>query len=251
MTHTQPASTRIHPIAAFRAMRALMRNREDTRQVFVLNEALRGKTTLRQFARFRRTEIGRAVLAERRQLLARLADRAALAALPAGTLGRGYYEFMASEDLSAEGLVEASNFRETLPTGDESLFRERNREMHDLLHIVAGYGRDPLGEACLVAFSFAQTGLKGFAVIATIAAFRIARRLRGQHVPRAVFEAYRQGRRADWLIGADWENLLSQPVDSVRARFRVSPPTYYPQILPSMRHAIATAGAHPARAAAP
>jgi ubiquinone biosynthesis protein COQ4 len=244
MTHTQPASTRIHPIAAFRAMRALMRNREDTRQVFVLNEALRGKTTLRQFARFRRTEIGRAVLAERRQLLTPLADRAALAALPAGTLGRGYYEFMASEDLSAEGLVEASNFRETLPTGDElTLFRERNREMHDLLHIVAGYGRDPLGEACLVAFSFAQTGLKGFAVIATIAAFRIARRLRGRPVLRAVYEAYWQGRRAAWLIGADWENLLSQPVDSIRAQFRVSAPSYYPQILPSVRRAIAAAQA--------
>ena len=38
-------------------------------------DALRGKTSLRQFARFRQTETGRAVLAERRQLLDRLSDR--------------------------------------------------------------------------------------------------------------------------------------------------------------------------------
>ena len=83
-----------------------MSNGEDTQQVFLLIEALRGKTTLRQFARFRQTETGRAVLGENRRLLDRLSDRAALGALPAGTLGRGYYDFMAAENLSAEGLVE-------------------------------------------------------------------------------------------------------------------------------------------------
>src|SRR5271168_3988197 len=102
MTTTIPADTRLHPIAAFRAMRNLTRDKEDTRQVFLLNNALRGKTTLRQFARFRQSETGRAVLAEHRSLLDRLNDRAALAALPAGTLGRAYYDFMAAENLSAE-----------------------------------------------------------------------------------------------------------------------------------------------------
>src|SRR5215472_4621416 len=159
----QKTSTRLHPIAALRAVRGLTRDFEDTRQVFLLMDAVRGKTTLRQFARFRQTETGRAVLAERRQLLDWLSDRESLAALPAGTLGRSYYEFMAAENLSAEGLVEVSGLRETLPPGDDiTLFRERSREMHDLLHVVTGYGRDGLGEVCLTAFSFAQTGLKGW-----------------------------------------------------------------------------------------
>jgi ubiquinone biosynthesis protein COQ4 len=127
-------------------------------------------------------------------------------------------------------------------SGDEiTWFRERNREMHDLLHITTGYGRDPLGEACVTAFSYAQTGLRGFAVIATVAGFRIARRLCSLYALRAVYEAYRQGRRAAWVIGADWESLLSQPVDSVRAQFRVSAPTYYPRVLPSLRRVIAAA----------
>ena len=237
----QSASTRLHPIAALRALRNLIRDREDTRQVFLLIEALRGKTTLRQLARFRQSETGRAMLAERRSLLARLGDRASLAALPPGSLGRTYYEFMAAEDLSAEKLVELSKIQRP-PSGDEfTWFRERNREMHDLLHITAGYGRDPLGEVCVTAFSYAQTGLRGFAVIATVAGFRIARRLCSLYALRAVYEAYRQGRRAAWVIGADWESLLSQPVDSVRAQFRVSTPTYYPRVLPSLRRVIAAA----------
>ena len=227
----QPARPRLHPIAALRAVRNLMRNREDTHQVFLLIEALRGKTTLRQFARFRQTEAGRAVLGERRRLLDRLSDRANLAALPAGALGRAYYDFMASENLSAEGLVAASQI-ERPPVGDDvTLFRERNREMHDLLHVVTGYGRDPLGEACLVAFSYAQTGLKGFAVIAVYAARRIARARPGQPVWRAIFEGYRHGRSAAWLPGADWEALLAQPVETIRGQFAVKPATCYRKIL--------------------
>ena len=232
----QPTSTRLHPIAAIRAMRNLTRDREDMRQGFLLMDALRGKTTLRQFARFRQTETGRAVLAERRQLFDRLSDRKRLAALPPGTLGRSYYEFMAAENLSAEGLVAASQFRETLPAGEDmTLFRERSREMHDLLHIVTRYGRDSLGEACLTAFSFAQTGLKGFALIATVASQRISHAHHGHAVRRAVFEGYRHGRRAGWLVAADWENLLAERVEAIRARYGIIPPAYYPKVLAAMR----------------
>jgi ubiquinone biosynthesis protein COQ4 len=228
---SRPPGPRLRPIAALRAVRNLMRNREDTQQVFLLIEALRGKTTLRQFARFRQTETGRAVLGENRRLLDRLSDRASLAALPAGTLGHAYYDFMASESLSAEGLVALSRIERPPAADDVTLFRERNREMHDLLHVVTGYGRDPLGEACLVAFSYAQTKLKGFAVIAVFAARRIARARPGQPVRRAVFEGYRHGRSAGWLPGADWEALLSQPIDAIRTRFAIKPPTRYHAIL--------------------
>ena len=228
---SQPSSYRLHPIAALRAVRNLMSNREDTHQVFLLIEALRGKTTLRQFARFRQTETGRAVLGENRRLLDRLSDRASLAALPAGTLGRAYYDFMAAENLSAEGLVEASRIERPPASDDVTLFRERGREMHDLLHVVTGYGRDPLGEACLVAFTYAQNRLKGLAVIAVFAARRIARSRPGQPVRRAVFEGYRHGRSAGWLPGADWEALLAQPVEAIRRQFAVKPPTYYRTIL--------------------
>jgi len=226
-------------------VRNLMRNREDTQQVFLLIEALRGKTTLRQFARFRQTETGRAVLGENRRLLDRLSDWASLAALPAGTLGRAYYDFMAAESLSAEGLVALSRI-ERPPAADEvTLFRERNREMHDLLHVITGYGRDALGEACLVAFSFAQTKLKGFALIALFAARRIARARPGQPVRRAVFEGYRHGCSAGWMPGADWEALLTQPVGAIREQFAIKPATCYHGILATAHSAHTDASGHP------
>ena len=232
---SRPA-TRLRPLVALKSIRAVLRNPEDTRHVFVLMDALRGKTSLRQLARFRATETGRVVLAERRQLLDRLNDRPRLAALPAGTLGRAYYDFTASEQLSADGLVAVSNFRETLTPGEEmTLFRERSRDMHDLLHVVSGFGRDPLGEASLAGFTFGQTGLKGFAVIALGGGRRIAKAFPGQPVRRAIFEAYRLGRRAEWLVAADWENLLAEPLAAVRAKFGVKPPTYYPRVSAAIR----------------
>jgi len=235
----QPPDTRLHPIAAFRALRGLLRNREDTRQAILLVDALRGETTLRQFDRFRETATGRTMLAERRSLLSRLQDRADLAQLPSGSLGRAYYDFMSSENLSADGLVEASRGA-VRPTADEiTWFRGRNREMHDLLHVTAGYGRDPLGEACVLAFSYAQMGQRGFAVIASVVALRIARKLREPRILRAVYEAYRQGGRADWVVGADWENLLEQPLDAVRRQFNVSPTVQYVLVLPKLQRALA------------
>ncbi len=228
---SDPASTRIRPLVALRAMRGLLRDREDTRQAFLVVEALRGKTTLRQFARFCETDDGRALLAKKPSLLAHLSERKSLAALPSGSLGRAYLDFVSEQNLSADGLVEASKIRATAsPANDLTWFRERNREMHDLLHVTAGYGRDPLGEACVLAFTFAQNRSKGAAVIAMVGACRNLRRLKTLRAPRAVWEAYRQGGRALWLIGADWENLLAQPLASVRARFRVATPTQYPQL---------------------
>src|SRR5438045_1300544 len=141
---SQPTDTRLHPIAAYRAVRKLMQNREDTRQVFLLIDALRGKTTLRQLARFRQTEFGQRALAERRRLFDRLEDWETLKALPAGTLGRAYYEFMESENLSAAGLAKVL----TIPSlSDDSIWLlERNRELHDLLQLVTDYGRDSLDQ---------------------------------------------------------------------------------------------------------
>jgi ubiquinone biosynthesis protein COQ4 len=244
------SATSLHPFVALKAIRAVLRDPEDTRQVFILMDALRGKTSLRQLARFRATDVGRAVLTERRRLFDWLSDRTRLAALPAGTLGRAYYEFISAEHLSAEGLAVVSNLRETLKPGEDmTLFRERTRDMHDLLHVLTGYGRDPLGEACLQAFTFAQSGLKGSAVIAVAGARKIARACPAQPVWRAIFEGYRRGRRAGWLVGADWEHLLNQPLEAVRARFGVTPPNYYPRIIASTRAAL-DAASPPARAMA-
>jgi ubiquinone biosynthesis protein COQ4 len=229
---------KLHPLLALRAFRALMKNPDDTRQVFLIANALRGTTALRAANRFRATEVGRAVLAEKRSLLPVLCNRAALAALPAGSLGRAYCDFVEKENISAQGLVEASDQVNKGPltvSADEMLFRERVREMHDLWHVLTGYGRDPLGEVSVVAFSYAQTRLRGFAAIAFLGMLNIGRHLPGQPVRSVVLEAYRHGRAAAWLPAQDWEALLGEQLENLRAGLGIAPPGRYRDVIACVR----------------
>ena len=223
----------MRPLAAFRAMRRLLNDREDTSQVFVITSSLRGKSSLRGTQRLRRTEAGRAVLAENRSLLPVLCDRAALARLPAGSLGRAYYEFVTREDISAEGLVEASLVQKKFPapTADEQLFRERVRDMHDLCHVLTGYGRDPLGETCLVAFTYAQILSLGLAVITLLGTIKISKAVPNAPVRLAVLEAWRHGRAAAWLAGEDVEAMMREPLEELRTRLGIAPPERYREIM--------------------
>jgi ubiquinone biosynthesis protein COQ4 len=61
--------------------------------VFTIIEALSGDANARIVRGFEASATGRQLIAERPRLLPRLADRSALARLPAGTLGRAYLAF--------------------------------------------------------------------------------------------------------------------------------------------------------------
>lgn len=228
------ASTRrIQPIVALRAFRKLVRNPEDTHQVFMIGEALRGQSLARATERFRGTVVGRETLAGRNRLMPLLADRAALAALPPGSLARAYLDFVVTENLSAQGLAEAARKRDemSVATADEQAFRRRLRDSHDLWHVLTGYGRDPLGEVCLLAFTYAQTRQNGIGVIALLGTFRIGRALRNQPVRAAVLEAYRAGRDAAWLPAEDWGPRMSQDLASVRHSLGITTPGHYARII--------------------
>ena len=86
MTDSPPRKP-IQPIRALRAIRELLRNPDDTAQVFEIIDALSGNVGERLYLRFVGTETGRAILGERRSLLATLDDRPRLLGLPQGSLG--------------------------------------------------------------------------------------------------------------------------------------------------------------------
>lgn len=220
---------RLRPGEAIRAVRELLRNPEDTAKVFVIVRALSGKTLLRGYNRFAATPTGRTVLAENRLLLDVLKDRGYLASLPAGSLGRAYLEFMSAENLSAEGLVEASMSGEVPMEEGLRLYAMRLRDMHDLWHVATGYGRDTMGEVCLLGFTFGQTRNPGIAFIALMGALKIARE-NDRRILRALWDGYRAGRRAAWLPAQDWEHLLTLPLDEVRERLGIELPRVYPEL---------------------
>jgi len=217
----------LRPLEALRAVSRLLRNPEDTRQVFTIISALRGRSGRRLFERFRRTSTGAAVLSEHRQLLDRLRDQEALSRLPEGSLGHAYYEFMRAESLSAAGLVEASDVENQSIPPEARLFRERMRDMHDLNHTLTGYGREPLGELCLLAFMYRQTGNVGNALIALMATKKFPKGAPGRAARKALFEGFRNGRKAPWVPGLDWESMLAENLESLRERLGVPPNTAY------------------------
>ncbi len=217
--------TRLHPLDAWRAFRRLMGNPEDTRQVFAIFRALRGASGLKTFRRFAASEAGADLLLRRPSLIAALNDRALLRALPGGTMGRAYLAFMEEENLSADGLVDASKAADwdtdAVPPEME-FYRSRMRDAHDLTHILSGYGRDPLGELCLLAFMYRHNGNLGMAFMVAMSWLRLPKTAKA-----AVKEAWKNGAKATWFQNLDFETLLTRNLDDVRASLGIVPPTVY------------------------
>jgi len=226
---TDDRSFAIRPADAARAMRALLKNPEDTAQVFRIIDALSGKNGERSIERMRRSQSGRRLLDRRPKLLDRLLDREAMMQLPEGSLGRRYVEFLDAEGITAEGLRQASIDGRALDgavSPDLDFFRDRMRDTHDLWHVVTGYSGDLVGEASLLAFTFAQTRNPGVGFIVAIAL------LRGREpaVRKMILRGFLRGARARWLPAVDWEKLLALPLDTVRRTLRVGAPPDYERI---------------------
>jgi len=118
----------------------------------------------------RRSAFGRRVLAERRSLIDVLCDRERLRSLPEGSLGRVYLEFMEREGLSADGLAAAAEQGYQRRSSDPEVrtYGDWARDSHDLWHVLTGYGRDPLGELCLLGVLYSQIRNPGTAFIALL-----------------------------------------------------------------------------------
>lgn len=223
-----------------RAFRKLIADKEDTTQVFEIMQALTGRSVPRGYERLVASP-GGGDLAWRREELANVFDdRAWLAELPAGSVGDAYRAFMAEEALTAEGLVEEN--RRVTPDIDArhpyAWYGRRVRDVHDVWHVLTGYGRDALGEACVVAFSYAQTGMTGFGFIGLGAAFEIAREAPSVPARRAVVEAWLNGRKAAWLPAEDYVALFSEPLGAARRRLKIRRPSVYESVPENVRRGL-------------
>lgn len=222
---------------AARALCTLLANGDDTTQVFVIMRALNGDQVPRHFARLMRTADGPRLAYRRVELAQRFSDPAFIASFAAGTVGAAYRTFLEATGYSAAGLAEISNLDGApLIEHPYAWFGRRTRDVHDIWHVLTGYKADEtMGEAALVAFSYAQTGGLGWAFIGAGAALKSLRVTRGTLFAKAVWEGYRNGRRAAWLMGEDYEALLHEPLEAARARLRIAEPVAY-------RHAQAALG---------
>lgn len=214
---------------AFGAIRKLLANGDDTTQVFRIMKALNAGNAERNYARLLATEQGGRIAYQRVELTERFTDKAWVAQFAPGTVGAAYRDFLETTGYSADGLAEVSKvIREDEMAHPYAWFGRRTRDVHDIWHVLTGYQADEsLGEACLVAFSYAQVGGLGWAWIAGAASLKSLKVTGNRLFSRAVWEGYRHGRKAKWLIGEDYEALMAEPIDQARARLGIAEPVAY------------------------
>jgi ubiquinone biosynthesis protein COQ4 len=237
---------RLQPFKALRALGRLLKNKEDTVQVFEIMRALSGRSIPNGYAQLLKTPAGGSIAFRHQELAEILSDQAYLASLPEDSVGRAYLHFTTSENISAQGLIDDS--RKGVDEGIDSdhpyaWYGRRLRDIHDLWHVLTGYGRDGLGEACLVGFSYAQTKSLGFGLIAIAGALKLRKEIPGLPAARAVWEGYRYGRKAAWLPGEDYVRVLAEPLNVARARLNIARPATYEAVPPAVRNGMAMAAA--------
>jgi ubiquinone biosynthesis protein COQ4 len=228
---------RLEPLRAFRAFRKLIRNKEDTAQVFEIMRALSGRSIGRGYNRMLKSLEGGRQAFLREELAHKLDDPVWLSQFGPGSVGAAYREFREARGFTAEGLADEA--RKVAPLVDAQhpvvWYSRRIRDVHDVWHVLTGYGTDALGEACVVSFSYAQTRNLGFAFIGWGAAREIQREAPSVPARRAVWQAYRNGRAARWLPGLDYEALFEQPLEAVRERLNIRPASVYQAVPAELR----------------
>ncbi len=216
--------------SAFAAVRKLLADPNDTVQVFRIMQALNGAATKWGYDKLVATPEGGRMAYRREELCEKLMDRAWVNGFAPGTVGAAYRDFLDRTGYSADGLKEVSNQdRQAEDVAHPyAWYGRRQRDLHDIWHVLTGYQADePLGELCLVNFSYAQGGGLGWGFIAKMGVLKTLFKKNGWTVYRAVREGYARGRKAAWLNHEDIEVLFAENLDAARKRLRLDPPVRY------------------------
>lgn len=235
LVHPDRKITGMRLLKAWGHFRKLVANKEDTEQVFHITEALKTRRTHEQAWAFIASPEGQRFLAEETDIPGMLDDHARWADCGPETVAAHYIAFMKREGLSAAGLVaESEKFmppEKQLGDLTEWYFK-RLRDTHDLFHILTGYGRDALGEASLLGFSYEQNHNRGIWFIAYAAAHQIKKQTRTRApIYASINEGRRLGKAAKKLAHMDVEAVMRMDIGEARAMLGVGEPVIYRQCL--------------------
>jgi ubiquinone biosynthesis protein Coq4 len=160
-------------------------------------------------------------------------DLDALAALPEGSLGRAYREFIVANGLDRKIALHYRALHDAMKQsgaldGMPEPFQYavlRGFQVHDFLHVVTGYDSSPRGELALQAFCLAQFRFPYFgmwmSVVCTRMTFLDPDAIRP--VMDAISHGWQWGRRVENLQFERWEERVAEPLRALRERFGVAP----------------------------
>lgn len=218
---------------AWRHFKELLKDKENTAEVAPIFQALPWRGAYDAAKTFLSSERGKAIRDSEPSLVEILDDHAALRQMPAGSLAHAYCDFMEREGLTAQGLVdELDRYRTPDMYYDDQAewYFMRLRDTHDLLHVLSGFGRDALGEQCVLAFTYSQQPALAHLFLGYAGALEIKRR---GTVPvpvlRAVREAQKMGKACPRLMELSIRELLPMQLEEARRVLGIQPPAYYHQ----------------------
>ncbi len=228
--HPDRVRPKFQPLKAWGHFRKLIADKEDTEQVFHIIRSLSGKTFVDRARAFWSGEQGAKALNDGQSLVELLDDHESLRKLPMGTVAHAYCDFMEKEGLTAQGLVdEYEKFADKTEKYDDLLerFGNRQRDTHDLHHVLTGYGRDALGEQCVLGFTYSQNPNLGVLFIAYAGGREIKKGLKHVPIYSAIREAQKAGKVAKIIANQDIRALLAEPLADARKRLGIKEPTMY------------------------
>jgi len=222
---------RLRPAKALHHFRELLKDKENTEEVFYIFEALPWRDLRKSGERFLTSERGMNLRVREPNLPTILDDHAALRRMPEGSLAHAYCDFMEREGLTAGGLVEEfERFAKDKPKYNDQFqwYMNRMRDVHDMLHVLTGYGRDALGEACVLAFTYSQQPALAHLFIGYMAGLNIGKQVKSSApVLRAIREAQGLGKACPRVAELSITELLPMPLEDVRAKLNITPTMHY------------------------
>ncbi len=230
LRHPDRPEGRYRPLRAVRNFQALIKDKDDTALVFNIFESLPSSGFMDRVRDLALSERGEFLRQTERALPDYLDDHAALRRTPKGSVAHAYCDFMEEAGFTAAGLVAESerNGRARFPDLVE-WYINRSRDTHDLFHVLTGYGRDALGEQCVLLFTHGQSPSHGHLLIGYAGAAQIKKLIKGSTAPvfGAVRQAHRTGQGTPQLIAQPIRQLLERPLADVRAELRIPEPAVY------------------------
>lgn len=215
---------------AYGHFRDLLKDKEETSHVFKIFESLPSKHFPGRVRRLTLSEEGERLRKAEPFLPTILDDHETLRKLPEGSVAHAYCDFMESEGLTAAGLVAEADKLGRPKYGDlTEWFAFRSRDIHDLMHVLTGYGRDALGEQGVLLFTYGQQPSHGHLLIGYAGAINIRTMTKGSKAPvmRAVRQARRTGNACPPLVDLPIQELLATQLSDARELLRIPEPHWY------------------------
>lgn len=207
----------LHLFQTLKGVVGMLRDPEHTESVFDIEDGLRDVAATEAMVAHLRQQPAVAAAIDARWLPTAPLDPAALARLPAGSLGHTFARHILDHGFDPD------YYRHTSVACDRDWVLMRVRQTHDIWHCITGFGVDRIGELSLKAFELAQLRRPMAAVLCAGGVLRYLLKEPDQLAPllHGIATGYRLGLHARPLLPVRWELDWERPVAAFRGELQI------------------------------